>query len=341
MINNEVLHMTISTQKNGLFTSAFSVNRERFRAGGFNSDSEAQIWELQARSDLKNGKKITYPQVASNATTMQDMSLSYWLDRTYRMFWADNAGPEKARHKMAEIILYFGAKRNINDLTTDLIDVWITSLKAKGNANGTINRKLATISKTLKYADELVQLKRKPVIHRQREPEGRIRFVTPEEELKIMDTLDHWSLPDLKDSIAVLIDTGLRRSELCRLTKADVSGGMLNLWKTKSGKARSIPMTARVKEVIYRRSVTATAAKLFPVQPETLSDHWDRVRYHLELDDVVLHCFRHTTASRLVQRGVSLATVQQWMGHKTITTTLRYAHLSPKNLTDALAVLEA
>ena len=332
--------MAISTQKGGLFTATFMIKSERFRAGGFDSEAEAQIWELQARSNLKKGKQVTYPNTASNATTMQDMSLSYWLDRTYRMFWADNAGPEKARHKMAEINLYFGAKRNINDLTTDLIDVWITSLKAKGNANGTINRKLAALSKTLKYADELVQLKRKPIIHRQREPEGRIRFVTPEEELQIMFTLDQWSLPDLKDSITVLIDTGLRRNELCRLTKADVSEGMLNIWQTKNGKARSVPMTARVQEVIKRRSVTATAAKLFPVMPETLSDHWDRVRYHLKLDDVVLHCFRHTTASRLVQRGVSLATVQQWMGHKTIQTTLRYAHLSPKNLSDALAVLE-
>ena len=336
--------MTISQQKGGLFTATFMIKSERFRAGGFTSDSDAQIWELQARSDLKNGKQVTYPSTASNATTMQDMSLSYWLERTYRMFWADNSAPEKARHKMAEINLYFGNKRNINDLTTDSIDVWITSLKSKGNANGTINRKLATLSKTLKYADELVQLKRKPIIHRQREPEGRIRFVTPEEELQIMHTLDLWSLPDLKDSITVLIDTGLRRSELCRLTKADVSQGMLNLWKTKNGKARSVPMTDRVTEIINRRLLTqlatASTPKLFPIHPETLSDHWDRVRWHLELDDVVLHCFRHTTASRLVQRGVSLATVQAWMGHKTITTTLRYSHLSPKNFSDALATLQ-
>tara|TARA_R100000935_G_scaffold269_3_gene719 strand:- start:23 stop:1024 length:1002 start_codon:yes stop_codon:yes gene_type:complete len=332
--------MAISTQKGGLFTATFMTNGERFRAGGFTCEADAQIWEITARSDLKNGKGVTYPSNSSNAQTLQDTSLSYWLDKTYRLYWQDNSAPEKARHKMTEINAYFGSKTNINDITTDGIDIWISHLKGKGNANGTINRKLATLSKTLKHADECIQLRRMPIVHRKREPEGRVRFVTPEEEVAIMQTLEQWSLPDLKDSITVLIDTGLRRSELCRLTKSDVSEGMLNLWKTKNGKARSVPMTARVTEVIKRRSVTATTTKLFPVLPETLSDHWDRVRYHLELDDVVLHCFRHTTASRLVQRGVSLATVQQWMGHKTITTTLRYAHLSPKNLTDALAVLE-
>jgi len=334
--------MAITMQKGGLFTATFMTNGERFRAGGFTSEPDAQIWELQARSALRKGEMISYPSTSSSTSnTIQDMTLTYWLDKTYRLFWADAAGPEKARHKMSEINAYFGSKGNLNDITTDRIDTWITSLKAKGNANSTINRKLATLSKTLNYADECVQLKRKPVIHRQREPEGRIRFVTPLEETQIMQTLDQWSLEDLKDSVSVLIDTGLRRSELCRLTKADVSEGMLNLWETKNGKARSVPMTARVRAIIERRGITQQGTKLFPIQPETLSDHWDRVRFHLQLDDVVLHCFRHTTASRLVQRGVSLATVQQWMGHKTIQTTLRYAHLSPKNLSDALAVLEA
>ena len=42
----------------------------------------------------------------------------------------------------------------------------------------------------------------------------------------------------------------------------------------------------------------------------------------------------HTCVSRLVQRGVGLKVVQQWMGHKSIQITLRYAHLAPSNLAD-------
>ncbi len=40
----------------------------------------------------------------------------------------------------------------------------------------------------------------------------------------------------------------------------------------------------------------------------------------------------HTCASRLVQRGVPLKVVQEWMGHKAINMTMRYAHLAPANL---------
>jgi hypothetical protein len=43
------------------------------------------------------------------------------------------------------------------------------------------------------------------------------------------------------------------------------------------------------------------------------------------------HDLRHTFASRLVMAGVDLRTVQQLMGHKTISMTVRYAHLAPEH----------
>lgn len=66
-----------------------------------------------------------------------------------------------------------------------------------------------------------------------------------------------------------------------------------------------------------------------------------RVLEHLELDDITFHTYRHTTASRLVQRGVDLRRVQVWMGHKAIATTIRYAKLAPNDLADLANVLEA
>ncbi len=43
------------------------------------------------------------------------------------------------------------------------------------------------------------------------------------------------------------------------------------------------------------------------------------------------HDLRHTFGSRLVMKGVDIRTVQELMGHKTITVTLRYAHLAPQH----------
>ncbi|HKD43059.1 MAG TPA: tyrosine-type recombinase/integrase, partial [Myxococcaceae bacterium] len=53
------------------------------------------------------------------------------------------------------------------------------------------------------------------------------------------------------------------------------------------------------------------------------------------------HTLRHTFASHLVMSGVPLAAVQKLLGHASIKTTMRYAHLSPSIAMDAVNVLDA
>jgi integrase len=52
-----------------------------------------------------------------------------------------------------------------------------------------------------------------------------------------------------------------------------------------------------------------------------------------------LHKLRHTYASHLVMRGASLAAVQKLLGHQHIETTMRYAHLAPRAIDEAVALL--
>jgi integrase len=57
--------------------------------------------------------------------------------------------------------------------------------------------------------------------------------------------------------------------------------------------------------------------------------------------DVVFHSLRHTYISRLVMAGVDIRTVQELAGHRTITMTMRYAHLAPEHKKRAVAKLDA
>jgi len=59
----------------------------------------------------------------------------------------------------------------------------------------------------------------------------------------------------------------------------------------------------------------------------------------IEDPEFTIHAIRHTVASRLVQNGVDLYVVAKWLGHTSIKTTERYAHLSPENLKKAAQVL--
>ena len=75
---------------------------------------------------------------------------------------------------------------------------------------------------------------------------------------------------------------------------------------------------------------------------DSLGREWNRARKAMGLEDdpwFVFRCCRHTCATRLVQANVNLAVVKEFMGHKTIETTLRYAHVNDTGLTDALRSL--
>ncbi|MDP6213177.1 MAG: tyrosine-type recombinase/integrase, partial [Candidatus Thalassarchaeaceae archaeon] len=55
--------------------------------------------------------------------------------------------------------------------------------------------------------------------------------------------------------------------------------------------------------------------------------------------EAVPHALRHTFCSKLVQLGVQIKVVQELAGHESIETTLRYAHLAPRNLRSAIDLL--
>ena len=277
----------------------------------------------------------------------QGWTLRQAVDQCKGAVWQGKGGERSAVRNSEAAIAFFGESVRLDEITTDWVDAWIARLKQIGNSNGTVNRKLAALSKAMSYAHRRGKVKARPHFERQLESEGRLRYLTQPEEAQALATLSQWGKDDHAEAFCVLVDSGIRPSELWRLEGRDCNfeNGTMAIWQTKNKHPRSVPMTQRVREIIARRNeLTLKGQRLFPFDNDWMGNAWERMKHAMGLSEdlqFVPYALRHTCASRLVQRGVNLRVVQEWMGHKTITVTMRYAHLSPTNLLEAVKVLEA
>jgi integrase len=110
----------------------------------------------------------------------------------------------------------------------------------------------------------------------------------------------------------------------------------------KSNRERHIPMDIDVYETLFKRKqstgfVFLDSGRSFA--PKRLLGEFQEVRYKAGLRHLGWHTLRHTFASHLAMRGAPLHVVQKLLGHSTIATTMRYAHVAPSALRTAIEML--
>lgn len=306
---------------------------------------EATTAQARLKLELLEGASAgTAPSVSGKATVWR---LESAYRRTWETRWRDSKSARTVERLGKAAMTYFGRDLPLDKITTDEIDKWVGTLEEAGSSNATINRKLACLSRMMRTAHERGGLAALPHFPRKRESQGRLRWLSEAEEEKLLTATRHLGSGWAADVWIVLVDTGLRVGELLALEARDVDlkRKTLTVWVNKTDNPRTIPTTVRVRAILKPlvEKAPSPTGKLFDYGYGTLRQVWDRVRGHLGMTDdpqFIMHTLRHTCASRLAQKGVPLQVIKEWMGHKSLQVTLRYAHLAPKNLLDAVGVLE-
>ena len=114
---------------------------------------------------------------------------------------------------------------------------------------------------------------------------------------------------------------------------------------TKNGEPRGVPLTERAKSIVVKLLDKAERNDLVfkHLKYWTCENTWRRLRKAMNLEEdkeFVIHCLRHTCATRLAQSGkVELHMIGQMLGHKSWKMIKRYSHLIPNNLRGAINVL--
>lgn len=207
----------------------------------------------------------------------------------------------------------------------------------------TVNRELAFLKHVFNVAIRDGKTERNPVskIRLLKEPSGRVRYLTDEEEARLLTAFP--SEAD-RQRVLVLIQTGLRKSEFLglRCKDVDLRARVLTVPRSKNGDARHVPMTSVVGAILNSLPRPLDKNRLvFPNRAGGLDLRWAEKTFPAvveaaRIDDFRLHDLRHTFASRLAMEGVDLLTIKELGGWKSLAMVQRYAHLSPGHRQSAI-----
>ena len=263
-----------------------------------------------------------------------------------------NASPHTVKNygvDLAEFIIVTGEK-TAREVDYIAIRKFLAHLKEKGYSKSTISRKLACLRSFFKFLTRENVVANNPAVG----------IATPKREKKLPSFLEVQEIENILDAAAgaslsskrdralleTLYSSGIRVSELVGLNMedTDVLGGVLRI-RGKGKKERMVPIGRKAQEAIREymekrgNDYGKAGGALFLNKNSTrLTDRSVRrilIKYVRKTSlhkDVSPHTLRHSFATHLLDRGADLRSVQELLGHESLSTTQIYTHVTTKRL---------
>ena len=152
-------------------------------------------------------------------------------------------------------------------------------------------------------------------------------YLSREQMLKICRLIRN---PQARAAARIAFYSGMRQDEIRRAVLID---GLFVLYDTKNGDPRSIPVHDKLRGIVR--------SKLWPITITgwAISHNFTKATRKAGMPWATFHTLRHSTASEMINSGVSLNTVGEVLGHRSAASTRRYAHLQTSALGAALRLV--
>ncbi len=173
-----------------------------------------------------------------------------------------------------------------------------------------------------------------------KENNKRLRFLNDDEITNLLDACNE----DLRDIVECALNTGMRKGEILGLKWDQIRNGFIYLDKTKTNESRQILINDTLDNLFkhIRKKQHLTSKYVFTYQGrriDSVKTSFNAAVKRAGIVDFRFHDLRHTFASQVLLRGGDLKDIQELLGHKTMTMTLRYAHLTQERKKQAVNLL--
>ena len=307
----------------------------------------------------QDGKRKRYQLKASTRTAAEAEAIDVYRAKTYKAatvtvadIWeayhahlGDRPAAATIKSTGKAVLAHFGAYRP-DQIDMALCRAYVTKRFKDGRKQGTIHTELGHLRSALTFAKKVRIIDRAPHIERPAKPMPKERFLTRQEIAKLRDSA---RAPHIKLAIDLMLSTAGRVGAILDLTwdRVDFINGKINLRLddavTRKGRA-IVPMNAGLRAAL-------SVAKEAALSEYVVENAWQRVKSirkgfdnavtRAGLADVTIHTIRHTAAVHLVQAGVPIDQVAQYLGHSNSAITYStYARYSPDHLSGAAEILD-
>lgn len=267
------------------------------------------------------------------------------------------ASLENLIHYSRVIQAYLKCDPFIDSLSNRDVEKLHVLMKKHPYAVQTIKHMMNFFRQTMHYANKMGY--QAPILEypKLQMSKGKLRYLSTDEEIRLLKNLDparpikykkdyehrnkefNQTQHDHYDLVVLLLDTGARFSEIAKIewSAINLEDKTIVLWRPKVRNESILYMTDRVYEILKRRKAEQISPFVFTNKTGGAmnynSNSFRRIFKASKLYGVSMHTLRHTNASRLVQSGMSVYDVKEILGHTNIQTTMRYAHLERRDIT--------
>lgn len=215
---------------------------------------------------------------------------------------------------------------------------WRAQRSRQGKSPKTLNNDLCYLSSmfnTLIKAQEIHYPNPLDEVENVKVPENELAFLTLEQIDELLESTSQCENPHAHLITKICLATGARWGEAEGLTVQRVRNLKVSFTDTKSGKNRSVPISQELYDEIHEHAKLTKGNGIFTFSISAFRRALNRTSIELPKGQAA-HVLRHTFASHFMMNGGNILSLQKILGHSDIKMTMRYSHLSPDFLEEAV-----
>ncbi len=340
--------------KSPYYQYSFQIRGNRFY-GSTKCTSRREAEALEKVEKEKARKHIAEQQGASTSLLLDHVTDRYWQEWGQHQVAADNIFRELGR-----LIDFFGKDKVITEITDNDIArlvAWRRGHRIPNKntliSNATVNHTTGALRKIFNRAKRnwKVTFKHEPnwPAHVLPESTERVRELVGDEG----DRLEAATRTDFLPFFAFVRASGLRQKECYGLRWSEVNWQSDQIVKIgKSGRRVVVPLTPTIRAILeplqghHPEFVFTYVARFthkerikghrYPLKRDFVKRMWERLRRKANVTDLRFHDLRHDSATKLLRKTGNLKLVQKFLNHRSINSTLRYAHVLDSEVAAAM-----